>query len=690
MSVCLAVMAQCKVDKSLNSIVLIALLVLIYQTPAWAFERFTLSVDKIQQRHWVIENAEFSLSQLKSETPKLNLQAGVLRLPTVFQDIQALTIQCQDFVMQPGVMACPHGTGVIASSRLASPAFEFSLRADEQGGVLDIKHLKLFGGEVDIKVQENQWRWKAVIKGQGLALQKIQKILKQPAIRSVAGKVTFNVVISGVQQRIKKIQLSGRLRRLNLQTANDKLLTENTAVAIQFSARRKHSSWHGHGQARLDAGAVFFDPVYLDFSPQQPLMLSLQGEYGVSGKQWVINDLLWQQGEALTLQGQITSEQRMQWHVTIDDLNRVAQWYLKPFLEGTVASDLGLAGQLEADLTLHHNQAQAVHIDLKQIDLAQPGNHIQGQHMTGQLHWQKHEPVLPSFLEWRRLQIKKIPIEAGRLDFKLVDKQVALIKPADLKMLDGVFSIKQFSVQGVKNDDTNVFFEGRLNKLSLEKLSDALDWKTPLSGTISGYIPAVHYQNKTLRLDGQLAIQVFGGEIVIKKLSSSGLFSFYPRLYTDIEFENLDLRQITQKFQIGKIEGRLSGFVHDLYLENWKPVTFYAWFGTPDDDDSRHRISQKAVENIASIGGGGAADVISRGFLRFFDTFYYDKLGFGCYLHDGVCQVMGVEAAKNGYYLIKGGGLPRIDVIGYNPRLDWDVLIQRLKRISATDEVVVQ
>lgn len=690
MFVCLAVTTQRKANKWRNSMVRFALLMLLYQTPVWAFERITLSVDNIEQRHWRIEKAALSLSQLDSKTPKLTLQTGMLHLPAIFQDIHALHIQCQDFVMQPGLMACRYGTGTIASSRLASPAFEFFLRADKQGGVLDIRHFKLFGGEVDIRIEEKLWHWKAVIKGHALALQNFQKILKQPAIQSVTGKVAFNAVVRGDQQQLQNIQLSGSVRQLNLHAADDKLLTENTSVAIQFSARRKRSTWYGQGQARMDAGAVFFDPVYLDFSPQQALTLSLQGEYATAGRQWAINELLWQQGDVLTVQGQISSDQRSQLQVTIDNLKRAAHWYLKPFLEGTAASDLSLDGQLAADLTLNHKQLQSMYVDLKQLDLAQPGNHVQGQQIIGQLHWQKHEPVKSSFIQWRRLQVKKIPIEPGRLDFKLVDKQVALVKAVDLKMLDGVFSIKQFSVQGVKNDDTNVFFEGRLDKLSLQKLGDDLGWKIPLSGTISGYIPAVKYQNKTLHLDGQLAVQVFGGEIVIKKLSSSGLFSFDPRLYADIKFKNLDLRQITQKFKIGKIEGRLSGFVHNLYLENWKPVSFYAWLGTPDDDNSRHRISQKAVENIASIGGGGAADVISRGFLRFFDTFSYDKLGFGCYLHDGVCQMMGVAAAKNGYYLIKGGGLPRIDVIGYNPRLDWDVLIQRLKRINAKGDVVVK
>ncbi|NOR81198.1 MAG: C4-dicarboxylate ABC transporter, partial [Methyloprofundus sp.] len=112
--------------------------------------------------------------------------------------------------------------------------------------------------------------------------------------------------------------------------------------------------------------------------------------------------------------------------------------------------------------------------------------------------------------------------------------------------------------------------------------------------------------------------------------------------------------------------------------------------GTPEDDDSTHRISQKAIESIASIGGGGVSDLLSRSFLGIFSNFYYSKLGFGCYLHQGVCQLMGVEVVDNGFYLVKGAGLPRIDVIGYNPELDWDILVNRLSRITTSDEVIIE
>ena len=191
-------------------------------------------------------------------------------------------------------------------------------------------------------------------------------------------------------------------------------------------------------------------------------------------------------------------------------------------------------------------------------------------------------------------------------------------------------------------------------------------------------------------MGGELIVKVFDGEIKISNLAGSGLFTDFPKLQGDLDIDNLDLDQLTGKFKFGGITGRLSGYVRQLSMENWRPLKFFAWLGTPENDDSRHRISQKAVQNIANIGGGGAADLLSKSFLRFFETFGYDKLGLGCYLHDGVCQLMGVEATESGYAIITGGGLPRINVIGYNPRVDWNVLMERLQRISTSDEVIVE
>jgi hypothetical protein len=155
----------------------------------------------------------------------------------------------------------------------------------------------------------------------------------------------------------------------------------------------------------------------------------------------------------------------------------------------------------------------------------------------------------------------------------------------------------------------------------------------------------------------------------------------------------LDLELVTRAFSFGRITGRLSGAIDGLELFNWQPIAFDARLYTPLDDRSRHRISQRAVENIGSIGGGGAGitQALSSGFLRFFDDFHYDRLGLSCRLENEVCYMNGVAPAPNGgYYLVKGSGLPRIDVIGGARRVDWPRLVQQLIAVTESAGPVVE
>ncbi len=95
------------------------------------------------------------------------------------------------------------------------------------------------------------------------------------------------------------------------------------------------------------------------------------------------------------------------------------------------------------------------------------------------------------------------------------------------------------------------------------------------------------------------------------------------------------------------------------------------------------------MENLASIGGAGA--VLSTTFLRIFDEFSYSRLGIACRLERGVCEMDGVGPAQQGYYIVEGGGLPpRIDVLGFNRRVDWGVLLGRLEQIVASEGPVVR
>jgi hypothetical protein len=48
----------------------------------------------------------------------------------------------------------------------------------------------------------------------------------------------------------------------------------------------------------------------------------------------------------------------------------------------------------------------------------------------------------------------------------------------------------------------------------------------------------------------------------------------------------------------------------------------------------------------------------------------------------------GVEPAAAGYYIVKGKGLPRIDVIGSQTRVAWTTLVRQLGAVVESEIVV--
>jgi len=212
-----------------------------------------------------------------------------------------------------------------------------------------------------------------------------------------------------------------------------------------------------------------------------------------------------------------------------------------------------------------------------------------------------------------------------------------------------------------------------------------------LAGQRSGGIPGGRYQDGVREVGGKLRVRVFDGAITLANLRLAQPFGIIPHLWVDASVNNIDLKLLTEAFSFGRIEGRLDGSVDGLYMESWRPVAFDAEFATPVDDDSRHRISQRAVDNISSIGGGGVGGALSRSFLRIFEDFPYARLRIRCRLENGTCDMGGVEAAANGYYIVKGRLLPpRLDVIGYADRVDWDTLIAQLIAVTERQGAVAE
>lgn len=675
-----------------------ALVIIVALVPptAHALDSVSLNIGTLTGSQWKLDGINFALTGLSQNPQQLALTITRLSLPRPFDDLNLVNIRCTSFSWQNKELLCKQGRAQMRSKRWQSPAANFSFHITETHSSFKLSDLHLAGGIVALEGEERGELWQLQIDAKAVDGKSIQQLLHQELFKLKTGNINVKLNASGSHALVNAFTLNAKLNGLTGQTQDGRIAAEALMLEASLIAQHNDGLWQWQSHVDFNGGAMYAEPLYLE-TDRRNIVLDAQGDWDASIQRVEINSASYRHSNVGELSGSAAVKYKDGVSIETAELSlnssNLQDWsaiYLNPFLEQTVLQGVTLAGQLKADFSINKQVLTALTASFNHLDVKDAAGRGEVQGGVGRLNWSNDQTFnKPSAFAWRQLQVHKVPVGPAELSFLSRAHSIRLLKKTRLPFLDGEIVVDQFSWQAKKQQDPELFFEGDVNNVSLEQLSVALNW-TPLSGVISGHIPRVEYSNKTLSLGGELIVKVFDGEVKISNLASSGLFSDFPKFHSDLEIDNLDLDQLTGKFKFGGITGKLSGYVRQLYMENWHPVSFFAWLGTPKNDDSRHRISQKAVQNIANIGGGGAADILSKSFLRFFETFGYDQLGLGCYLHDGVCQLMGIAATKSGYAIITGGGLPRVDVLGYNPRVDWNVLLDRLRRISTSDEVIIE
>ncbi|MCU7801171.1 MAG: hypothetical protein KZQ70_13800 [gamma proteobacterium symbiont of Lucinoma myriamae] len=310
---------------------------------------------------------------------------------------------------------------------------------------------------------------------------------------------------------------------------------------------------------------------------------------------------------------------------------------------------------------------------------------------------------MPSQLGWQELTLNKLPLSQVTLDFTTHHDYLKLNKEADVPLFDGALHINSLEISQMlsrfpdsykvknnlnsKNNGLTLTIDGFIKPVSLELLSRHFNWPL-LDGSLSAVIPSTSYNEKYLKVGGALMMHVFDGTIIVKDLEIVEPLKDYAQLSANIDLNNLNLQSLTKTYNFGEIQGRVEGKLSQLELSGWQPVAFDAYIRTPENDKSSHRISQRAIDNLSSL--GGASGLLSRSFLSFFETFRYDKIGLSCKLKNNTCHVSGVEAKGDSYYIVKGGDIPRIDVMGFQKRVNWQVLTSRLKAIQHANEAIIE
>ncbi|MFV0543980.1 MAG: hypothetical protein ACK5L8_09875 [Marinicella pacifica] len=434
-------------------------------------------------------------------------------------------------------------------------------------------------------------------------------------------------------------------------------------------------------RVRINQGEALLKQVYVNFS-EFPLVLDLKVDSRDSDYviQWQLDNETAFEATGEMILSEDFNMGDWQGRLEITDSTLFNKHITNSVLEIYGFNKNQAAGGFEVKASGHGPRVAHMTADFKDFSFTNQKRKLAIAGLNGKVDWQWHQTSQPSSLSWHSLVLSGLPIQAADLRFNISEDDLSLYGRHVLPIFDGALVIQRLTVDGfMAEEPAAVKMDAEIEPISLLPISQALNWPQ-LAGQISGQLPGMVKSGHVIAFDGTLHLSVFDGSIRFQNLSMERLFGVAPVIAADVDINLLDLALLTQTYDFGLITGRLSGFIDHLRITNWKVDRMDATVYSVKTENSDQTISQKAIENISAIGGIKGA--ISRTFLRFFEEFKYKKIKLSCKLHNSVCQIGGIDNQDGRFTIVEGGGLPKINIVGYARQIAWDVFISRLLNAS--------
>lgn len=680
----------------------LALLALGCAVPAHAIDRIQVRAASIAVAGVQLVDAGATLQIGGAGRSTLELRAARAQLPKDIEaqagTLSALHLQCTNPMVREPLFDCPAFSLQAQSTRWSALNIDgkASYRSDSGAFAAAGGGMKIAGAPLTFTVAGNAAGMQARLDLRGLQLAQVKELLiaqQLPLPADLAftgvGDLEAGIVQQG-ERTTASISLS--LGDAGFQNADFTAIGEKLAITAAATADLTSTPINFELQLAGSKGQALAGPVLLDFD-RNPLQLQASGSYSPEALQ--IASFRSQQRDMATMTGSaqlgLAPFAIKAASVQAADIQFPAAYasYLQLALATTPFNQLTATGNAGMSVELRNNLPTQLDLTVKDLAFSDASRSLEVQGVNSELHWTAAltGPPRPSWLSWENSQGWGISGARARLDFLVQDRDFRLTKPARLPFFDGALLINTLSAEQIGSDAISGVFDAVIEPISVEPIAKAAGLPG-FAGRLSGRIPGLTYKDKVLTLQGNLEADVFDGHVVASNLRVREPLGAWPRLYGDIIARNLDLQLLTSTFEFGSITGKLDVDLTGLETFNWSPVAFDLVLATPGGDRSKHRISQRAVQNLSDIGGGGGgvAAALQSGALKFFDDFGYDRIGLSCRLRNDVCQMGGVGAAKSGFYIVKGKGVPRIDIIGNNQRVDWPVFMAQVKDALSNPE----
>ena len=259
-------------------------------------------------------------------------------------------------------------------------------------------------------------------------------------------------------------------------------------------------------------------------------------------------------------------------------------------------------------------------------------------------------------------------------------------QPIRASIYNGTIEIDNLVWTDLMKDAQALSFSLAVNNIELSDLTEALGWYR-FSGSLTGTIPRAELVNHSLRSQGRIQADVFGGRVQITKMEIENPFSSLPSIRLDASFQEIQLEQASETFEFGGISGVLEGVISDLLITAGQPSELRADIYTVERSGTSQWINVEALNKLTILSSGDAASNVYGGLLSFFDNFRYSKMGFKAALRNDKLTLQGIESKDGKEFLVVGSLLPpTVNVISHTREIGFSDLMKRLEQIRKSDK----
>jgi hypothetical protein len=482
---------------------------------------------------------------------------------------------------------------------------------------------------------------------------------------------------------------------------------------IRATGDVSQTKWTASVQGSAAKGGLLYDRIYLDLN-RNSLQFQANGDYDlsnstadISGFKFTLKDLL-----SLEAEGQLTDLMLQQpCHLRVRlprmPLKPAFQSLLKEPLEQEVPflAELDMGGDLTAEMDFqrgtegwrllghcswHDGEILGKGFTIKGIELNLPfWGENPGAFVESSL--RARFPSSSDFQKEGSLFIQSIalpylPKQSFAARSHTTPNLISFMPQNSIQAPGGEIKLGPISLNGLFILSPSLVTSATLKEGDLAPILSEF-WSHPVPATIQGRLDVLNFDGNRIQTRGNVRVGAFGGEIVLSNLGGSEIFGATPKFLLDATWKDLNLAELTKGTPFEKVEGILKGQVKHLEMVGGEPQRFDLFMETVKTKEVPQKISVRAVENIARIGGGESPFIGLAGALTsLFKEFPYDKVAIQASLENDVFRIGGPLKEGNKVYLVKRGGFSGVNIVNQNPeqQISFKDMVKRIKRVTAS------